>query len=205
MAGQANAGVLSAWLAPNPDSVNGSAFGDLYCGALEAHFTMSLFGTSRDVALVKSTQTEMKDLVQQLGQAFLAAGACNGTAQPPPPPLPGAKPALATLAAVNLMHVSIKPWSSVTPSDTKWQQRPSLGTELHYGDTICFAGVGSLQLKWNDGTVVTLSDPSVITNRGKFSNCLEIGVQRPEDIVSPGLSATEPRSCWTRSRRQSLL
>ena len=138
------------------------------------------------------------DATKVVGVASAVAGAhralvndlgCSGSPTPVPSgnSFPGSKPVLATIGSVNLMNVSIKPWSSVTPSNTTWQKRVAIGTELHYGDTICFQGLGSVQLKWNDGTVVTFSDPAVITKRGKFTNCMEIGVQRPEDIVSPGI------------------
>ncbi len=81
VAGQADGGVLAAWLAPNPDSRNGSAFGALLCGNLVANFNMTLnapLGGARDKALVDATQAQMKGLIQQVGQALVGAGACAG-------------------------------------------------------------------------------------------------------------------------------
>ncbi|MBI4789242.1 MAG: hypothetical protein HY782_19590 [Chloroflexi bacterium] len=80
VAGQSDSGVLTAWLAPNPDSANGSAFGVMVCGNLVVNWKMSFYapaGISRgDKSLVDATQSQLKGLMQQLASTM--TGACGG-------------------------------------------------------------------------------------------------------------------------------
>ncbi|MGB8646595.1 MAG: cohesin domain-containing protein, partial [Anaerolineae bacterium] len=187
VAGQADSGVLDAWLSPNPDSTNGSAFGVLICGNLNANFTYTLYGTTPDQGLVDKTQALLKAMMIQLGGALAGAGACNPGAAPVTNPAPA--PSLTTVGKIDgfletaVLHAG---QDQTTPLS-----RQSLeGIDLHYGDTICFKGSGTLNLTWWDGSTVSLSEGDY--NLAYHEHCLEVGVKHPENKTGPGTFLATP-------------
>lgn len=182
----ANDAVLQAWLAPNPDSTNGSAFGFLVCGNLMADFKMTLNGSARDKALVDSTQAELKALMTQVGQAIQGAGACTPGAEPQATPLsPGVEPTLATITDAEGVSIDVKRSSKFVPNPNDWERKIGKGRELHFGDAFCFRGRGTVKLKWWDGSIVSLSDPNVGSERGKYARCFEIKLKNPGSTSGP--------------------
>lgn len=174
--------VLQAWLAPNLDSTNGSGFGFLVCRNLIADFKISLYGSERDKALVDTTQRELKGLMQEIAKAFQGAGACNPN-QSPTTPYAGPYPTLATISAVDNISVIVFPKGF----GEEGRRFGKTGYELQWGDKFCFKGLGTLTLKWFDGSTISFNDPRTGKKRGMNSICLELTLTRPDDIPAPGV------------------
>lgn len=176
--------LLQAWLAPNLDSTNGSGFGFLVCGNLTVNFGISLFGSTRDVTLVNTTQSQLKGLMQETAQALQAAGACGASQAPPSSAFPGPYPTLATISEMDNLAVTIFPKGF----SQEGRRFGKTGYELQWGDRLCFKGLGTLKLKWFDGSTIELNDPAVGRTRGRTTLCLELALTRPNDIPAPGIA-----------------
>lgn len=180
--------VLQVSLSPN-DTRQGDAIGYMFCGNLDLELSMTLFHPSDTGVVgqqaVENTQMQLKSLMQKLNQALKAAGACT-LGGPPPKSYPAAPPDLATISEIDNMVINIKRAPNSDPN-TDWQKRVGTGVKLHYGDTFCFRGQGTVKLTWYDGSTISFSDPNALGERGKNMECFEINLKRPEDMTSPGV------------------
>ncbi len=177
IAGQKDAGALQVWLDPFFDGNRqaGRTFGNLVCGNLVVSFKMFLTdGTQQGQALVDTTRAQMKNLMQQLGSAFQGAGAC-GSNLTAPPLKPATAPLLGTINKIE-DQLEVKILRAGNDFRGPWEEDDLNGKPLNYGDVFCFKGLGTLQLTWWDGSIVTLSEGkgSVI-----IEHCLEVGVKTP--------------------------
>lgn len=182
--------VLQVSLSPN-DSRQGDAVGYMVCGNLDLDLSMTVFhpsaiGVEGEQAVV-NTQRELKTLMQKLKQALQGAGVCGAGASPLPtaPSLPASPPVLATIGKSHDGFIEVRVYSpSPYPNNPPIETFAGEGTELHFGDSICFKGSGTLDLKWSDGSTVSVSGSG---GPALGDHCLDIAPQRPNEKSGPGI------------------
>jgi hypothetical protein len=192
IAGQNDAGVLQTWLDPYFDSSKqaGKAFGHLVCGNVLVDFNMFLTGEEISGApLAERTRAQIKTMMQEVGSAFAGSGVCVpvylGPSAVPTGAGPGPAPVLATVGDFDYHTMDaqiLRPGAG--PMDPPQEVPAVPGMELHFGDVVCFKGSGTLNLKWSDGSTVSLSEAQV---GAPTANCFEITIQRPQERSGPGI------------------
>lgn len=200
--GVKNSGIMQVWLDPYFDSNKeaGKAFGYAICGNLLVDYDMFLTGDlSSGQPLVDRTRAQLKTLMTQLGSAFVSAGACNPEEISAAPANPAPAPLLGTVNKID-GTMDVKILRAGKDFRGEWEEDNLNGKPLNYGDVICFKGLGTLELTWWDGSIVTLSEGSgsVI-----MEHCLEVGVKRPDARTSQNILLKSLNS-WGKAIRATV-